>query len=249
MSYEISLEEYGQPITLAYPNDYDFQYRFVQKNKRFYEYHYLRYIKAIGQLRKFKTVYDIGVCFGNHSVYFSRIMGCEVQAFEPNAQLYELIIKNFKTNKAHCHLHRLALGACDAQAKLNRYEDNVGRSFVSYDIEQGDETVKVMPLDEAVEKFDLSVPDFIKIDVEGHEVEVLKGANALLALPTAPDLFIEIDAKNRQLVFSMLEELGYLKLARFGRNFHFSKTATGFQRFMARLFMIKFKLKHELNKL
>jgi hypothetical protein len=56
-------------------------------------------------------------------------------------------------------------------------------------------------------------PDFLKIDVEGHELAVLEGARAILARHR-PTLLIECEARHRadgdvRSVFALLESLGY----------------------------------------
>lgn len=66
--------------------------------------------------------------------------------------------------------------------------------------------VKFCPLD----KFNIQAVSFIKIDVEGHELEVLKGAVETLAR-SRPILLIEIKEQNRSEVFAFFAKQNYQK--------------------------------------
>lgn len=64
--------------------------------------------------------------------------------------------------------------------------------------------VEIVPLD----SFNLSPVSFIKIDVEGHELEVIKGARKTIQ-KNRPVLLIEVKSHNRQKCFQAIQELGY----------------------------------------
>ena len=249
MNFNVSILEAGVPITLSFPNDYDYQYLYFSENKSFYEGHYLQYIKRVAKLKKYNTCFDIGVCFGTHSVYFSRIMNCKVHAFEPNEDLFDVILENYRLNDTQCQLHKIALGDCETTGALELFDENAGRSSVTYDLSEGERVIHVMPLDMVMKRENLFVPDFIKIDVERHELQVLNGATELLSLSTSPDVFIEIDHDNRQVIFKLLESFGYKKIARFGHNFHFSKKLSTRELIKLKAYMVYSKAKKELGKL
>jgi FkbM family methyltransferase len=73
--------------------------------------------------------------------------------------------------------------------------------------------VDVTTLDEFFRNADRQVPNFLKIDVEGHELSVLKGARHALQ-EYRPTILIECEARHRvdgdvRPVFKMLESFGY----------------------------------------
>ena len=76
--------------------------------------------------------------------------------------------------------------------------------------------VKTLKLDSYLRFKKINKVDFIKIDVEGAELEVLRGAKSLLKGPNAPDLLIEVvdeylrdGSSSRQELIQYLNGFGY----------------------------------------
>jgi FkbM family methyltransferase len=67
-----------------------------------------------------------------------------------------------------------------------------------------EKSVQIRPLDD----FDIQGVDFIKIDVEGHELEVLKGAFKTIS-SNMPVILVEIKDKNVDSVTEFLSGIGY----------------------------------------
>jgi len=145
-----------------------------------------------------KILWDVGALFGLFSLAFTfRGTGRRALAFEPNpnsrAKLEECLHLNptAKVQVFDCALglpdkvvefergfHYTAIEGLPAQP---REEDSVPRETVA---------IKTTSIDELIER-NLAPPDIIKIDVEGHEFDVLLGARKLL-LAKKPLLCIEL---------------------------------------------------------
>jgi FkbM family methyltransferase len=70
------------------------------------------------------------------------------------------------------------------------------------------QTAAALPLEILLEHFGRS-PEVLKIDVEGAEVLVLRGAAGVLSGPRRPVLVIEVAARNAEEVTALLLSLGY----------------------------------------
>ena len=128
------------------------------------------------------AVLDIGANIGNHSVFFSGIFN-RVFAFEPNPQVYRLL----SFNSEGSNIVPLNYGLSSENSLLTFAIDSVNlggskvldRTSNSPAEDLGTITVEVRRLDDEVE-LRREVVSLIKIDVEGHEIEVLRGATDLI---------------------------------------------------------------------
>ena len=119
------------------------------------------------------SVIDVGANIGNHSLEFARHFA-KVYAFEPNPHTFKLLSFNadFRPNIAV-----FSHGLSDKDEDLMLSEDLVNYGGSSAVLQFGSDSrvrIKVKRLDDVAEKIrDVSL---IKIDVEGMELNVLKGA-------------------------------------------------------------------------
>ena len=126
---------------------------------------------------KAAVVLDIGANIGNHTLAFAT-RAASVHAFEPIPTIYQLLHDNVAANGlAHVHTHPVALSDTAGTATIYMVKQgNFGAS--SFDQRaDGVEPVEVNKQtgDEFVRQHGLGRIDFIKIDVEAHEVYVLRG--------------------------------------------------------------------------
>jgi FkbM family methyltransferase len=155
---------------------------------------------------------DVGGNAGYYAYYLSRLTR-QVHVFEPNpiclAQLRRIQRRNMILRDVALSDHsgtavmrfdpgNTGIGTIEA---ANRLDKNPGIKTIV------EREVKICPLD------DLSLRDvaFMKIDVEGHEPAVLRGAVRLIA-NLKPVLLIEIERRHNPAAFEEVEDL----LARFG---------------------------------
>ena len=115
-----------------------------------------------------KVAIDIGAHVGLWSVDMANHFK-ELICFEPVKLNKECLIKNLTDrNIKNYKLYGCALGARDGKINLSIDNDNTGNPYVD---QSGTYEVDMKRLD----SFGFKRVDFIKIDVEGYELEVLKG--------------------------------------------------------------------------
>jgi FkbM family methyltransferase len=173
------------------------------------------------------TVYDIGAFEGIHTCFFARAVGPEgrVVAFEPHPDNHRIVRERTQLNGfQHVSIVPVALGASESLATLAvpRGERSMGtldRSRKTGFLSSGDVKtidVPVEVLDHLRVQRELPTPDFVKIDVEGFELQVLRGMAKLLA-EVGPALFIEVHGEDSGARASTAREvLGFLQSFGYG---------------------------------
>lgn len=147
--------------------------------KGIYEKHQLDVLEreVFGHLKDAPVCLDIGANIGNHACFFARHFE-RVIAFEPNPVVHGLLA----VNTMGLPIERHQMGLSDQQGALWFRQDNVnlGASSIVDTEEDADFSIPVETLDSFCAQEAVDRIDFIKIDVEGHEANVLRGARATL---------------------------------------------------------------------
>lgn len=190
----------GRAFTLRgyAPDDAIFQA--IVAGHSFYEVDLLDYIRTITAPERAPgaVALDIGANIGNHSVYFGAFVADRVLAVEPNPAVLPILRRNIERNVGNVRLFDCAVGEADARGRVEmpaNAMDNMGMArIVTVD---GDDAavIPVRTVDALVAELarnDAGVGRVlaIKIDVEGMEIGVLKGAQATL-VKHRPHLFVE----------------------------------------------------------
>lgn len=168
-----------------------------------------------------KVVYDIGAHTGAYSLFFSRQVGPRgtVVAFEPQSDNFAGLAQRLRRNGvSNVRALEVALGA---RAELRQLYALPGMSTtpsLAADartlLRRRAGCVRVEALDQLVARLRLPLPHFVKIDVEGLEVEVMEGAADTLAR-SRPGLLIEVHGADREHKTRRVQELASL-LGRLG---------------------------------
>lgn len=136
---------------------------------------------------------DIFIDAGAHFGYFSLMayhLGCKVIAFEAATETFKILEHNC-SGRSELQLHHAALSS--RQLPLTFYEfPGAYSEFNTTDISPYQHqdwfqktryrsaNIQALTLDDCFKTELAIIPDFIKMDVEGHEWEVLKGAESIL---------------------------------------------------------------------
>lgn len=164
------------------------------------------------------TVLDVGANAGYFSLLAADLVGApgKVYAFEPNPELFTLLSGSAERHPAGNVVPvEAALGERQALVRLYISPDtaNSGLSTVREDVAgEGSVTVTVgmLRLDDFCAEHTL-LPDLIKIDVEGHELEVLAGARRTLEVVRPGYVICELETGRRPAgpLLDFMAGLGY----------------------------------------
>jgi FkbM family methyltransferase len=158
---------------------------------------FLDYCKT--QNTKFKNVIDIGAWCGTWAKAMEPYAR-KVIAFEPDKIHFECLLKNATIN---CEARREAVGAEEKYISLT--DDNFTQAKR---VDKSGDTRMV-----TIDSLDYKDVDLIKIDVEGYEMEVLKGAQR--TLQNTQYLMIELNNNTKKYGSSNAEVEKYIKLSGF----------------------------------
>ncbi len=171
------------------------------------------------------VIYDIGANDGELTVPFAR-KPCRIIAFEPGPVAQQRLNQRLREFDGEAAVERvtvypLALGAGTGSATLHVYSDDTFSSLhhrrpedlVQYQLQPEDTVaVSVEPLDSLRKRDALPAPQIIKIDVEGAERDVLRGATETIQT-CRPAILMEYSCINTANAGYPREEL--LKLLRY----------------------------------
>lgn len=144
------------------------------------------------------TVLDVGACFGTHSLAFSERVGQagRVLAFEASPKNFPLLEKNCQTRRGGRikPIQAVVAQADSLEFRFRNDDQNRGGSsfdaVASADACEGSDAITVKS--RSIDGLALDRVDFIKIDVEGMEWEVIAGALATIQR-CAPYIFFEVN--------------------------------------------------------
>lgn len=159
---------------------------------------------------------DVGANIGNHSLFFRKYYS-KVFSFEPNLRTFKVLSLNAELmDNIECF--NVGLSDSERTAFLNINSANVGGSHLSADEtyrSPHQQQIQLKTLDGYSNVFENKL-GLLKIDVEGHELSVLKGAKTTL-LRDKPVILFEQQVENFQegksLVYEYLKSIGYSTFA------------------------------------
>jgi FkbM family methyltransferase len=143
-------------------------------------------------VRRGWTVCDAGANIGYYSLLFSRLVGPagKVYAFEPNPALLPKLRRHVDLNAGNIEICPLALGAAEASRRFDfsplsersGLPNFGGWSIVGDGSPAGAFDVSFVTLDAFVASRSIERVHFVKADIEGGELELLRGARDIIII-------------------------------------------------------------------
>lgn len=124
------------------------------------------------------TVFDIGAYKGDTAIFFADCVGKKgrVYSFEPVKANYNGLVKNIKQNRLDDVVVAINKGCSAKPGLLKAVSATSGAPWAFLANNEGTENTEVTTIDEFVKSNRINKVDFIKMDVEGFEEDVLLGA-------------------------------------------------------------------------
>jgi FkbM family methyltransferase len=179
-------------------------------------------ISWIDSFKPNAVFYDIGASNGVYAMYADKARNASCVAIEADAQNFAILQNNCYLNKISPEKFtaiNIALGSEPSVLKIHSEEfaagmhsktvDSAGRQFNQKNAAFSFNTL-VERLDFLIEQYKLSYPDYIKIDVDGAEFDVLAGSEKLLREIKA-EILIEIPDSSIKKLDSYLEKFGFTR--------------------------------------
>ena len=133
-----------------------------------------------------KTVFDVGANIGQSAnEYFKVFPNANVYCFEPVEATYRMLLQNTKRIPT-IQCYQMALGSRKGTARICSDCLYDSGAFITADdnAAHGDarkiESVKIDTIDSFCQNHAVEAVNYLKIDTEGHDLEILTGASGML---------------------------------------------------------------------
>jgi len=168
-----------------------------------------------------KTVLDVGANIGQWAEHALQINPeLDMHCFEPSDSTFQLLKARFVGLTERIKINQVGLSAIEEERTLHVFSEGSGGNSLYHreglrNMQLDTESITLMTLDDYCQKENIRHIDLVKIDVEGHELDVLKGSYEMLSSGNIDRIQFEyggtfIDARILlKDVFTLLLPLGY----------------------------------------
>ena len=180
------------------------------------------------------VIFDIGSNIGTYATWvaeWARERNGKVYCFEPQRQIFQMLCGNMAINNImNVHAHWMGLGNIDGYIDLPEVDYfKPDSSFGAFSLDgvdrhryantQNTQRVQISTLDKFMSDWNVEKVDFIKIDAEGLDIDVMEGGKHTIN-KYKPDLFVEYlnlgsskdedtAEEGKQNLIKYLHDLGY----------------------------------------
>lgn len=159
-----------------------------------------------------EVFYDIGANIGVFCIYAALRRNADVYAFEPESKNYACLCRNLYLNGLGRRVKALNVGlhdrTCIEYLQLHGMESGAALHALGEAIDwrkerfrpKFEQSVMAFGLDDFVERFDVPMPNHVKLDVDGNEPKIIGGGKRTFSNPALKSLMIEMNETDRSLI-------------------------------------------------
>tara|TARA_X000000368_G_C22967210_1_gene683736 strand:- start:103 stop:906 length:804 start_codon:yes stop_codon:yes gene_type:complete len=171
--------------------------------------------ETIDWIRKFEkdsVFYDIGANVGVYSLFSSLVSKSKTYSFEPEANNFQVLMENLYINNLNKLVTPYPIGISDktelSKLNLSKFESGQSHHTVG-EFALDHNTLSKIPsvftqgvfsttIDDLWNRFNLPIPNYIKIDVDGIELKIINGAIKTLKNQDLKSVLVEINPKRNE---------------------------------------------------
>jgi len=131
------------------------------------------------------VVFDVGAAYGSYTLAALVSGASKVFAFEPEEKIYPNLFENVRINNWNNRCEVLPYGLWDKNENID-----IKSYAPHYESQLTTPTYSMRMLDDCITQFNITKLDWLKVDVEGAEEEVIKGALATIS-KFKPNIIVE----------------------------------------------------------
>ena len=160
--------------------------------------------------------YDIGANMGIYSLYYAHTFNGRVFSFEPSFRNLDLLIRNINLNKMQKLINVISNPLYDKESINFFSQDSLiageanGSTYGNQKLKNNFRTLS-LKLDNLVNNKTIEYPTMIKIDVDGNEIEILKGSLQTLKNNICKTVLVEVRQNTKNDVYKILDDCGFSK--------------------------------------
>jgi FkbM family methyltransferase len=183
------------------------------------------------RVRPGDTMYDIGANVGAYSLIAAHHTGPtgRVVAIEPSYSTFAHLCDNIILNELSDVIIPVPISVGAASTRTRFHYNSLTPGHARHSLSDEPPAMRdarkvraslhtlAMSLDDLVRLFDLPLPSYMKVDVDGTELDVLRGAEAVLAAATLRSVLIEVENINTEEMLALLARYGFAISERYQR--------------------------------
>jgi len=149
-----------------------------------------------------EVFYDLGACEGRFTTY-AALKKLKVYSFEPESRNYAALEQNLKLNSldsASVTAFNKAVGNVNSTATMD-----IGQPWEPVE----SQSIEVIRLDDFIKTMEIPLPNYLKVDVDGSEVEFIEGAVDTLTGPNLKGILFELDIESAKFPFIIDKLAGF----------------------------------------